>query len=133
MVKPWTQEVGDARSVIEPIVREIDGSVDVSFDYGLGYANVVLELALMSSGPSARCAVTFEAWSNARSHPQELREALTRIIEELGTNQSSRSYFITSRGLTRESSETPSEHLRTLAAAQEADVLAERMRHRAKA
>jgi hypothetical protein len=133
MVKPWIQEVGDARSVIEPVVRDLDSSIEVSVSDGDGFINDTVEVSLAKAGRQAHCVVTFEAWVNARTSPDELKAAFRQIIADLEGSHTPSDYIVTSRGLATKPRDTNAEHLRDMAAAEEADALADQTLRRSKA
>jgi hypothetical protein len=124
MVKSWTQEVGDARSVIEPIIKEIDSTALTKFDTGEGFRNDTVVVTIEKEARKLSCVVTFEAWANARNDPAELRQSFKRVLNDLDAGTASSGYILTSRGLTAEPTVTDREHLRDIAAGEEADVLA---------
>ena len=126
MVRLWSEEVGDARSVIEPLVRALAPGVEVAIAGDEGFRKDTVEVRVRKAGREARCIVSFEAWEAARSHPAEMKAAFRKIIKELGGRSRLPSYLLTSRGLTAEASGKDSDLLRSIAGSIEADVLAER-------
>jgi hypothetical protein len=124
MVKPWTQEVGDARSVIEPIIKEIDSTVTTNFDAGEGFRNDTVVVTIEKEARQLNCVVTFEAWANARTDPAQLRQSFKGVLDDLDAGTAVSGYILTSRGLTPEPTITDREHLRDIAAGEEADLLA---------
>ena len=132
MVKLWNDEVGNARSAIEPIVRRVDPGVDIHMNGGEGFRNDTVEVRLQKGKREARCVVTFEAWEHARQQPEDMEAAFRSIVSEMDAGAALPAYLLTSRGLTTESADKDSEILRDLAAGTEADVLAERLPRHAK-
>ncbi len=125
MARPWSVEVGDAKSVIEPLVGRIDPDVAIEVDGGEGFRKDTVEVRLRKSGRQALCIVTFEAWANAKTSPSDMEKALREIIGEVIQREPRHAYLLTSRGLAREPAEKHTAVLRDIAAATEADVLAE--------
>ncbi|MEX0785048.1 MAG: hypothetical protein WD939_00275 [Dehalococcoidia bacterium] len=117
--------MGDARGVIEPLVRQIRPDIDVAVDGGEGFGNETVEVRLQARDRRARCVVTFEAWENARHDPGLMEDAFRQIVEEMEHPGSLPAYVLTTRGLTREPTRKKPDVLRTIAGALEADRLAE--------
>ena len=128
MVRLWSEEIGDARSVIEPLVHSISPDVEVRFAEQRGVSKSTAEVVLQKGPHQARCIVTFEAWEGARQNPDALRVAFRRILDALTTGSPRDIYLLTSRGLQTESAERDSDLLHTIAASTEADVIMERFR-----
>lgn len=126
MVRTWSEEVGDARSVIEPIVKELLPGSDVEINTGGDLGVATAEVIVRRADREARCIVTFEAWERARNDPEQFRAALRQISADLGASKPLPAYLITSRGLDEKSAQTESPVLSTIAHGIEADVLAER-------
>lgn len=127
MVRLWSEEIGDAKSVIEPLVAEINSGVRVRLDGGEGFRKDTVEVLFEKGKRVARCIVTFEAWTNARSDPTAMKQAFQTIIGDLERLSRPPAYLLTTRGLGTEAAKRAPEELRTIAAATEADVLAERL------
>ena len=125
MVRVWSEEVGNARSVIEPILRELKPNLQVNIEGGMGFSNETVEIVIGMGRRRARCVVTFEAWESARNDPAQMRTAFRRIIHELEGPSSLPQYMLTTRGLTKELAKKRPELVRTMAAGQEADRLAQ--------
>lgn len=125
MVRLWSEEVGDARSVIEPLVRTVDTLVGIEVSDTSGFVNETVEVRVRKGDQEARCVVTFEAWQQARVEPEPLTDAFRQIIGELNGASSKASYVLTSRGLRREPASERPEQLRTIAASAEADAIAD--------
>ena len=125
MVKPWIQEVGDARSVIEPIVRAIRSDVDVNVNDRRGISRSTAVVEVRSGDRMARCVVTFEAWQEARQDDRSMQEIFRRVLHDLDGALELPAYLMTRRGLQIESAERSDDILRDLAAGVEADILAE--------
>jgi hypothetical protein len=125
MVRSWTQEVGDARSVIEPLVRALQPETVVEIDGAGGFGNETVEVILKRGDREARCVVTFEAWEEARRDAREMRDAFGRIIAEMSEAKPAPTFVLTSRGLEGERSDRATEELRTIAASKEAEAVAE--------
>ncbi len=126
MVRLWSEEVGDARVVIDPLVRRIDPAVEIEVDGGEGFRRETVEVRLRKSGRQALCIVTFEAWVNARTDASEMEAAFQEIIGAFDEDEPQSAYLLTSRGLTREQTHKDAEVLRDIAAGTEADILAQR-------
>lgn len=127
MVRLWSEEVGDARSVIEPLVREIDPHIEIEVDGEEGFRKDTVEVRLQKSGQQAVCIVTFEAWTNAKTSPTDMEAAFREIISEVDQVHSTPTYMLTSRGLDRERADKGIPVLRDIAAGTEADILAEQL------
>ncbi len=125
MVRLWSEEVGDARSVIEPVVRSLGADVAIQINGGKGFSGETVEVTLKRSKRQARCVVTFEAWENARTNPEEMKAAFRQIIGEMEDVSPLPVYLLTSRGLSKETGRKEPEVLRGIAAGVEADVLAD--------
>ena len=125
MVPLWSEEVGDARGVIEPLVKSIDDAVKIDVDSEDGIRKDTVEVSLRKSGRQALCIVTFEAWVNARTNASEMEEAFREIIGDLDEGEPQSAYLVTSSGLEREQPEKGAEILRDIAAGTEADILAQ--------
>ncbi len=125
MVRLWSEDVGDARSVIEPLVKGIDPTMQVEVNGGDGFRKDTVEVRLRKSGRQVLCIVTFEAWANAKTNPAEMKAAFQEIVDEADQGNSLTTYLLTSRGLVRERTEKGTEVLRDIAAGTEADILAE--------
>jgi hypothetical protein len=126
MVRTWSDEVGNARSVLDPLIAEVFSDADVTLNSGgkLGVGSA--ELLITFGSRHARAVVTFEAWEHARNNPDGLRQALRKIAEEIKKSTDLPAYLITTRGLDTESSDKETELLSTIAHVIEADILAER-------
>lgn len=132
MVRLWSEEVGDAKSVIEPLVNGIDPTVDIDVNGDKGFRKETVEVRLRKSGRLALCIVTFEAWVNAKTNPADMEAAFRQILAELERKASVPAYLLTSRGLATDDAAKGSEILRDIAASTEADVLAEKLPKRLK-
>ena len=128
MVRLWSEEVGDAPSVIEPLIHAMSPEVEVRFGAQRGVSKSTAEVRLRKGPHQARCIVTFEAWEGARQNPEALRGAFRRILDALMTGSPREVYLLTSRGLQTEPAERDSDLLHTIAASTEADVMMERFR-----
>ncbi|MCH8025611.1 MAG: hypothetical protein IH866_02340 [Chloroflexi bacterium] len=127
MVRLWSEEVGDARVVIEPLVKGIDDAIEIEVDGGEGFRKDTVEVRLRKSGRQALCIVTFEAWANAKTDASEMEKAFRKIIGELGEGESLSAYLVTSSGLEREQPDKGAEILKDIAAGTEADILAQQL------
>ena len=127
MVPLWGEEVGDARLVIEPLVKGIDDAVKIDVDSGDGIRKDTVEVRLRKSDRLALCIVTFEAWVNARTNALEMEEACREIIGDLDEGEPQSAYLVTSSGLEREQPGKGTEILRDIAAGTEADILARQL------
>jgi hypothetical protein len=125
MVRLWSEEVGDAKSVIEPLVREIDPEVKLDIDGEEGFRRDTVEVHLRKGQREAHCVVTFEAWTNAGIDPTEMKSWLQDVIGALNRGEPPPANVLTSRGPAQEDSGKGTEVLREIAAGTEADVLAE--------
>lgn len=125
MVRLWSEEVGDAKSVIEPLVRELSPNVEVRFGAQRGVSKATAEVILKRGEREARCIVTFEAWEHARTDPREMAAAFREVIDEMDSGARLSAYLLTSRGLAKEPAEKESELLHQIATGVEGDVLAE--------
>lgn len=123
---PWDEKAGDARGVIEPLVREVLHSTDLEINTGEDLGLTTAEVIVRRRGREARCIVTFEAWEQAREHPEKLREALQRVAGDLGGAAALPAYLLTSRGLDTAPAEKDRHTLAAMAHGIEADVLVER-------
>ena len=126
MVRLWSEEIGDARLVIEPLVGRIDPAVEIEVDGGEGYRKETVEVRLRKSGRQALCIVTFEAWANATTDASGMEAAFQEIIGELDRGAPVPAFLLTSGGLAREQTHKDAEVLRDIAAGTEADILAQR-------
>ena len=125
MVKPWVQEVGDARSVIEPIIRAIRTDIDVDVNDRRGISRSTAVVTIRLGERIVRCIVTFEAWEEARRDDRQMQEAFRRILRDSESLPKLSAYLLTRRGLDTESAAKSDDVLRDLAASVEADILAE--------
>lgn len=125
MVKPWIQEAGDARSVIEPIVRAIRADVDVDVNDRRGISRSTAVVTIRLGERTVRCVVTYEAWEEARRDDRQMQEAFRRILRDSEGLPELPAYLLTRRGLDAQSDATSDDILRDLAASVEADILAE--------
>ncbi len=125
MVRLWSEEVGDARSVIEPLVREIDPHIEIEVDGEEGFRKDTVEVRLQKSGRQVVCIVTFEAWASAKTNPAEMKTAFQEIIGEVNQGEPLPVYLLTSRGLAKEQADKGIAVMRDIAASTEADILAE--------
>lgn len=126
MVPLWGKEVGDARLVIEPLVKGIDDAVKIDVDSGDGIRKDTVEVRLRKSDRLALCIVTFEAWVNAGTNASEMEEAFREIIGDLDEGEPQSAYLLTSSGLEREQPDKDAEILKDIAAGTEADILAQK-------
>lgn len=133
MVRLWSEEVGDARSVIEPLIKQVDPAVRIEMDGEEGFRKDTVEVRLQKAEQKALCIVTFEAWVNAKTDPAEMKKALQEIVAEMEGGKALPTYLLTSQGLNRQPEKKDIEILRDIAASSEADALAEqfpkRLRH----
>ena len=133
MVRLWSEEVGDARSVIEPLIKQVDPDVRFTMDGEEGFRKDTVEVRLQKAKQEALCIVTFEAWVNAKTNPAEMKKALQEIVAEMEEGKSLPTYLLTSQGLIRQPEKKDVEILRDIATGSEADALAEqlpkRLRH----
>ncbi|MCH7812045.1 MAG: hypothetical protein IH958_05395 [Chloroflexi bacterium] len=125
MVRRWSAEIGDAKRIIEPLVREADPIVEVQINGGEGFRKETVEVRLRKSGREALCIVTFEAWANARTDPAKMIEYFEEVIRDIEGGDRLPSYLLTSKRLAREEAQKEVDVLRDIAASKEADVLAE--------
>ena len=125
MVRLGSEEVGNAKSVIEPLVRGLNPNVEVRFAPPRGVSKATAEVLLRKGEREARCIVTFEAWEHARKDPKEMAAAFRKIIAEMDSGAPLSAYLLTSRGLAKEPADRESELLHDIATGVEADVLAE--------
>ncbi len=132
MVRLWSKEVGNARSVIKPLVLRVDPSLRIDVDGGEGLRNDTAEVRLHKGKREARCVVTFEAWEHARKHPEGMEAAIREIVGVMEAEGPLPAFLTTSRGLATEPAGRDTGTLRDLAASTEADVLAERLPTRAR-
>jgi hypothetical protein len=126
MVRLKSDEVGDARSVLEPLMDDVFPGGDVTLNTGGKLGAGSAELLIRLENREARAVVTFEAWEHARNDPDRLRKALQQIADQLKEPGDLPAYLITSRGLDTEANDKETEHLSTIAHVIEADILAER-------
>ena len=127
MVRLWSEEVGDARSVIEPLVKEIDPDIEIEVNGEEGFRKDTVEVRLQKSGRQVVCIVTFEAWANAKTNPAEMKTAFQEIIGEVNQSEPLPVYLLTSRGLAKEQAAKGIAVMRDIAASTEADILAEQL------
>ena len=125
MVRLWSEEVGDAKSVIEPLVREIDPDVELDVNGEEGFRRDTVEVYLRMGEREAHCVVTFEAWTNAKTDPSEMKSWLEDVIGALNRDEPPRANVLTSGGPAQEDPGKGTEILRDIAASAEADILAE--------
>ena len=126
MVRLKSDEVGDARSVLDPLLDEILPAVEADMNTGGELGLTTVELILRHEGREARCVVTFEAWERARTNPDQLRVALRQVATDLQGSEEVRIYLFTSRGLEAAPTGKDRAVLGAIAHGIEADVLAER-------
>ncbi len=127
MIRLWSEEVGDARSVIEPLIKQVDPNVRIEIDGEEGFRKDTVEVRLQKAEQKALCIVTFEAWVNAKTDPAEMKKALQEIVAEMEGGKALPAYLFTSQGLSRQPEKKDVEILRDIATGSEADVLAERL------
>ena len=125
MVRLWSEKVGNAKTVIEPLLQEIGPDIQVRIDGGGGFGNETVEVSVKKGDRQAHCVVTFEAWENARKDPEQMVAAFRKIVGEMDTVSPLPAYLLTSRGLTTQPADKGRELLRDMAAGIEADILAE--------
>ena len=125
MVRLWSEEVGDARSVIEPLIKQVDPDVRIEMDGEEGFRKDTVEVRLQKADQKALCIVTFEAWMNAKADPAEMKKALQEIVAEMEGGKALPAYLLTSQGLSRQSKKKDVEILRDIAGGSEADILAD--------
>src|SRR3990167_8778747 len=123
MVRVRSEEVGDARSVIESIVRAIDPAVHVQLDHE-DLSKTAVEVVVKKGDREARCIVTFEVWEAARREPEAFQRAMRTVLADLEKPSALPVYLMTSAGVRTESPEKAPDLLRMIARAAEADVLA---------
>lgn len=126
MVRLWSQEVGDAGSAIEPLVREVMPNAGLEIKTGKDLGVTTAEVIVTRGERKARCIVTFEAWEKARHSPEQMRGALRQIDADLEGSAALPAYLLTSRGLDTAAADKDSLVLGAIAHGIEADILAER-------
>jgi len=83
-VKKWSDEIEDARRVVEQTAKRIDEEIQVTGNGGKGFDNDTFEIILVKGERKRRIIVSFEDIVNAKNNPSDLKE-LIRKVWEAGT------------------------------------------------
>ena len=130
MVKIWAEEVEEAQRVIEPIIAKLAPDVRVTFDPNAGFEFDVVALELRRENQKATVLVTFEAYTNARTNPSEMKSAIEDILANMAQGRARAVIFVvTSTGdVITKPRRTPIQRLLDEAASKEADAEVERFK-----
>lgn len=129
MVKTWTEEVEEAREVIEPIVAQLDPQIKLNFRPSYEFDLDEIALDVVSKHGRARVLVTFEAWTNAKTDASKMKAAFQQVLDETARGRNKQVVFaITSTGLVTKPRRTPKERLMDQIADIEADAEIERFK-----
>ncbi|MBI2855903.1 MAG: hypothetical protein HYX93_03550 [Chloroflexi bacterium] len=104
-MKLWSEEVAQARALIESVVKEIDPGLECDADGHRGIYNDTVDVVLRKGALQAFAVVTIEAWINARTDPQQMKEAFDKVIGKLKSDPDT-VFLITSAGLRETTLET---------------------------
>ena len=83
-MKKWSDEIEDARRVVEQTAKRIDEEIQVTGNGGKGFDNDTFEIILVKGERKRRIIVSFEDIVNAKNNPSDLKE-LIRKVWEAGT------------------------------------------------
>lgn len=82
-MKLWSEEVAEARALIESVVKELDPELECVADGHRGFYNDTVDIVLRKGGKQAFAVVSAEAWINAKTDPTELKQALNNVVGKL--------------------------------------------------
>ncbi len=80
-MKKWSDEVEDARGVVEQIAKRIDEGIQVFGNGGKGFQNDTFEIILVKGERKRRIIVSFEDIVNAKTNPSDLEELIRKVWE----------------------------------------------------
>ncbi len=80
-MKKWSDEIEDARGVVEQIAKRIDEGIQVVGNGGEGFQNDTFEIILVKGEWKRRIIVSFEDIVNAKNNPSDLEEQLRKVWE----------------------------------------------------
>ncbi|MBI4282555.1 MAG: hypothetical protein HY672_03605 [Chloroflexi bacterium] len=97
-MKLWSEEVAEARALIESVVKELDPGLECDADGHRGFYNDTVDVVLSKGERKAFVVVSAESWINAKTNPQVMKQAFNRVIGELKL-EPDKVFLITTAGL----------------------------------
>jgi len=83
----WSDEIEEARRVVEQIAKRIDEEIQVFCNGGEGFHNDTFEVVLVKGERKRRMIVTFEEIVNAKTNPTDLEDRVRRVWEAESTKE----------------------------------------------
>jgi hypothetical protein len=93
----WAKEIGEALQIVVGVLRNLDRTLECATDTSLLFSEDVLRIMIRKEQRKAFVVITFEAWTNARTDPADMRQAFRRIIEQLSPEPTD-AYLVTTKG-----------------------------------
>jgi len=86
-VKKWSDEIEDARGVVEQIAKRIDEGIQVVGNGGKGFQNDTFEIILVKGERKRRIIVSFEDIVNAKTNSADLEDQIREAWEAESTKE----------------------------------------------
>ena len=94
----WSEEVSGASALIESVLKGLDPSLEFVAEGQRGFFNDTVNVAISKGYLKAFAVVTREAWTNAKTDPEQMKQALEEVIDKLKPEPDA-VFLITSPGL----------------------------------
>ncbi|MEE8413849.1 MAG: hypothetical protein V3R96_04795 [Dehalococcoidales bacterium] len=86
-MKKWSDEIEDARGVVEQIVKRIGEGIQVFGNGGKGFHNDTFEIVLVEEERKRIMIVTWEEIVNAKTNSTELEDRVRKVWEAESTEE----------------------------------------------
>ena len=86
-MKKWSDEIEDARGVVEQIAKRIDEEIQVVGNGGKGFQNDTFEIILVKGERKRRIIVSFEDIVNAKANSADLEDQIREAWEAESTKE----------------------------------------------
>ena len=86
-MKKWSDEIEDARGVVEQIAKRIDEGIQVVGNGGKGFQNDTFEIILVKGERKRRIIVSFEDIVNAKTNSADLEDQIREAWEAESTRE----------------------------------------------
>lgn len=83
----WSDEIEEARRVVEQIAKRIDEEIQVFCNGEEGYHNETFKVVLVKGERKRRMIITFEEIVNAKTNPTDLEDRVRRVWEAESTKE----------------------------------------------
>ena len=86
-MRKWSDEIEDARGVVEQIAKKIDEGIQVVGNGGKGFQNDTFEIILVKGERKRRIIVSFEDIVNAKTNSADLEDQIKEAWEAESTKE----------------------------------------------